>query len=242
MIITSNLLRKLCPSSKQDIIDGVALYLNQYAKDYDITTDLRMCHFLAQAAHESAHFMTLEEYASGLAYEGRADLGNTQPGDGVRYKGRGIFQLTGRANYITYGKKLGLDLVNHPELASTPEVSVRVALEYWKSKNLNALADADDIMTITRRINGGTNGLDDRKAYLAKITKLIQNPDNSLCRGDRGEEVRIAQTLLVKKGYKIIADGDFGNNTQYVVREYQRDHNITVTGHIDKETLASLWS
>ena len=241
-MITSNLLRKLCPSSKQDIIDGVALYLNQYAKDYDLINDLRMCHFLAQAAHESAHFMKLDEYASGLAYEGRDDLGNNQPGDGVRYKGRGIFQLTGRANYITYGKKLGLDLVNHPEIASTPEVSVRVALEYWKNKNLNALADADDIVSITRRINGGTNGLDDRKAYLAKITKLIHNPDNSLCKGDRGEEVRIAQTLLVKKGYKIIADGDFGNNTQYAVREYQRDHNITVTGIIDKETLASLWS
>jgi putative chitinase len=241
MIITSSLLRKLCPSGKQDIIDGVALYLNQYAKDYDLINDLRMCHFLAQAAHESAHFMTLEEYASGLAYERRADLGNTQPGDGVRYKGRGIFQLTGRANYITYGKKLGLDLVNHPDLASTPEVSVRVALEYWKDKNLNALADADDIVSITRRINGGTNGLDERKAYLAKITKLIQNPD-ALYKGDHGEDVRIAQTLLVKKGYKIIADGDFGNNTQYAVREYQRDHNIIMSGIIDKETLASLRS
>lgn len=240
-MITSSLLKRLCPSSKQDIIDGVALYLNQYANEYDITTDLRMCHFLAQAAHESAHFMTLEEYATGSAYEWRADLGNTQPGDGTRYKGRGIFQLTGRANYITYGKKLGLDLVDNPRLASTPEVSVRVALEYWKSKNLNAFADADDIMTITRRINGGTNGLDDRIAYLAKIRKLLRNPDE-LCKGDKGPDVVSAQNLLIKKGYKIIADGDFGNNTLYAVREYQRDHNIAITGVIDQATLTSLRS
>lgn len=198
-----------------------------------------MCHFLAQAAHESAHFQTLEEYASGSAYEWRADLGNNQPGDGKRYKGRGIFQLTGRANYISYGDKLGFDLMNNPSLASTPEVSVLVALEFWKSKNLNEAADRDDIVFITKRINGGTNGLDDRKLCLAKITRILQNPD-TLSRGDKGDDVAEAQRLLAAIGYRVTADGDFGPNTENAVKEYQRVTNRLVTGIIDPATMSQL--
>jgi putative chitinase len=140
---------------------------------YDVDNYLRVCHFLAQAAHESASFRTLEEYASGEAYEGRKDLGNTHKGDGIRYKGRGIFQLTGRANYAKIGKVIGIDLENNPELAEFPEVSVLTALEYWKSRSLNALADKDDVEGITRKINGGLNGFEDRKKYLSKIKSIL---------------------------------------------------------------------
>lgn len=135
---------------------------------------LRLEHFLAQLGHESDGYKAMEEYASGKAYEGRADLGNTQKGDGVRYKGRGPIQITGRANYRKYGRIIGINIEKYPELASNPCIGMRLALEYWKAKNLNVYADSDDILTITKRINGGTNGLDDRKRRLALAKELVK--------------------------------------------------------------------
>lgn len=163
-----DLLKKISPHGNVAIMQTLAEPLTRHMTAYSIDTPLRAPHFLAQASHESAHFRTLHEYASGSAYEGRKDLGNIYAGDGVRYKGRGIFQLTGRANYRAYGALLGLDLENNPELAADPEISVRVACEYWKQKGLNGWADRDDLNEITRRINGGYNGLADRKAALAR--------------------------------------------------------------------------
>ena len=142
-----------------------------------IDTPLRCMHFLAQIGHESAGFRYTEEIASGEAYEGRADLGNTQPGDGVRFKGRGLIQLTGRANYAAYGKAIGVDLVDtdaYETLATDPERAVDVACWFWSTHGLNALADADDIEAVTRRINGGLNGLDDRKAYLHRARFFVR--------------------------------------------------------------------
>lgn len=129
----------------------------------------RLAHFMAQLCHESGGFRYMEELASGAAYEGRADLGNTQPGDGKRFKGRGPLQITGRLNYRNYGRIIGIDLERHPEVAALPSIGLHVALEYWQKNNLNALADTDDVLRITKRINGGTNGLADRKKHLAKI-------------------------------------------------------------------------
>jgi putative chitinase len=134
---------------------------------------LRLAHFIAQLAHESGGFRYMEEIASGAAYEGRSDLGNVQPGDGKRYKGRGPIQLTGRANYREYGRALGIDFENHPEVVALPSVGLMVACRYWATHKLNALADADDIEATTRRINGGLNGLADRKGYLAKAKGLL---------------------------------------------------------------------
>jgi len=138
------------------------------AATYEIAaTPLRTAHFIAQIAHESDRFKALTEYASGDAYEGRKDLGNTEPGDGRRYKGRGVIQLTGRANYKRAGRYLGLDLERQPELAALPEVAYRLAAFYWLDRNINADADRDDLRAVTRAINGGTNGLNDRKALLS---------------------------------------------------------------------------
>ena len=106
-------------------------------------------------------------------YEGRRDLGNTIKGDGKRFMGRGIFQLTGRANYVKYSAILGVDMVANPALAETAEIAVRVACEYWKSRGLNALADANDLKGITKRINGGFNGLADRQRYLARAKQVL---------------------------------------------------------------------
>lgn len=172
-MITKEMLRKLAPTAKEDIITHLAQHLDEQLAKYDIGSYLRVCHFLAQAAHESASFRTLEEYASGAAYEGRKDLGNVQPGDGKRYKGRGIFQLTGRANYRVMGQKLGVDLEGKPELASDPMISIKTACEYWNSRKLSIYADLDDIRTITKKINGGYNGFEDRKQYLQKVKTII---------------------------------------------------------------------
>jgi predicted chitinase len=166
--IDAALLKKIAIHPNEIVINSLPAPLSKHMTAYGIDTPLRAAHFLAQACHESAHFRVLHEYASGSAYEGRKDLGNVYAGDGKRYKGRGIFQLTGRANYRAYGKLLSLDLENNPELAANPENSVRIACEYWKQKGLNGWADRDDVNEITRRINGGYNGLQDRKNCLAK--------------------------------------------------------------------------
>jgi len=183
-ITTSGL--KLTPQLIEDIItpyvsnankaniEALVPYLNEYLPQYGINDLLRVSHFLGQAAEESADFMTLKEYASGSEYEDRRDLGNIYPGDGPRYKGRGIFQLTGRANYESVGKALGLDLVNHPELAETPEVAVRTACEYWKSRNLQVYADRDDIRSMTLHINGGYNGLTTRTTFTNKAKVVLK--------------------------------------------------------------------
>lgn len=131
----------------------------------NISTPLRQAAFLAQLAHESGDLRFWEELADGSAYEGRAKtLGNTQPGDGPRFKGRGPIQLTGRANYRAAGEALGVPLEQQPELAATVDVGFRVAAWFWTSRGLNALADAGDFDGITRRINGGFTGKADRDA------------------------------------------------------------------------------
>jgi putative chitinase len=143
---------------------------------FDITTPLRIAHFMAQATHETGGFKFLHELwgptPAQQRYEGRLDLGNTSKGDGYLYRGRGVFQLTGRGNYADYGRLIGLGLVDHPELAEDPEISVLIACAYWKRHGLNGLADEDNIAAITHKINGGYTGIDDRKAALARA-KLV---------------------------------------------------------------------
>jgi len=141
-----------------------------------MNTTLRKTHFLAQVGHESGELRYCEEIASGDAYEGRKDLGNVEPGDGRRFKGRGLIQLTGRANYAAYSQARGIDYTTNDGaklLASDPETAVDVACWFWATHNLNTLADQDDLTTITRRINGGLNGLDDRKAKLVRAKFFI---------------------------------------------------------------------
>jgi len=143
-----------------------------------IDTPARLANFLGQACHETLRFQFLKEIwgptPAQKRYEGRADLGNTRPGDGEKYKGRGIFQTTGRANYETTGKALGLDLVANPALLETPDIAVLSACHYWDSHKLSALADAGRDDDITRRINGGTNGIDERRAYVAKAKEVLK--------------------------------------------------------------------
>lgn len=145
-----------------------------------ITTQARARDFLAQVLHESGGLHYFEEIASGAAYEGRADLGNTHPGDGRRYKGRGPIQLTGRANYKAYGTKLHLPLEAEPTLAAKHDVGWRIAALYWDDHGLNQLADHGNFITITKRINGGTNGLASRLAYRQRLSHVDCRPTDPL--------------------------------------------------------------
>jgi putative chitinase len=174
------------------LMPGLAEWLNATCPLYEIDTPQEYCHFLAQACHETDHFKTLREYASGRGYEGRLDLGNTQPGDGVRFKGRGIFQTNGRANYLQLGIKKGRrDLfINNPELLEQPEYSVWSACEFWRTRGLNDVAnhadtdvlkkkyrgniiDVSPVEYISITINGGYNGMDERKKYYAIARQVL---------------------------------------------------------------------
>jgi predicted chitinase len=126
--------------------------------------------FLAQCAHESAKFTTTKEFADGSQYEGRKDLGNVNPGDGVKYKGRGFIQITGRANYTQAAKDLGIDLVNHPELAERPDIATKVSLWYWKTRVQPKISNFTNTKAVTKKVNGGVNGLQQR----TKLTKSFQ--------------------------------------------------------------------
>lgn len=135
--------------------------------EFGINTPRRIAAWIAQIGHESGGFRYTREIwgptPAQTRYEGRKDLGNTRPGDGFRYRGRGLIQLTGRANYESATRALGVDLVNQPELLETPALAARSAAWFWSTRNCNALADAGDFTALTRRINGGLNGLKDRQ-------------------------------------------------------------------------------
>lgn len=142
-------------------VENVRKYWPEIAKALQkrgITSTNAIIAVLATIKVEVGSFKPIPEYASGQAYEGRKDLGNTQPGDGVRYKGRGFIQLTGRANYETYGKALGVDLVNNPDLALDPKISAEVLAEYFVRRGIPAMADREDWQAVRRAVNGGTNG------------------------------------------------------------------------------------
>jgi len=151
----------------------IAPYLDSAMAEASINTPLRQAAFIAQIAHESMGFKAMEELASGDAYEGRTDLGNTQEGDGRRFKGRGFIQLTGRANYTQCGKDLGLDLVGQPELAAQLSNAARVAAWFWTTRDLNTLADSGAFDKITQRINGGQNGAAERREYYARAKQVL---------------------------------------------------------------------
>ena len=176
--------------------------LNETFAKYEINTPLRQAAFIGQCAHESNNFKTLEEnlnyrpetlmkvwpsrfpdlqtadkYAhnpqllANKVYAGR--LGNSQENDGWNFHGRGLIQLTGRENYANCGSGLGVDLVGHPDWLLDPQYASLSAGWFWNKKGLNALADAGDLDTMTKRINGGLIGLDDRKAKIAKALSVL---------------------------------------------------------------------
>jgi putative chitinase len=199
---------------------------------YKINTRLRIAHFLAQIIHESAGLRATEEFASGDAYEGRADLGNVKRGDGPRYKGRGLLQLE-----------------EEPGRAAEPLLSLTIACEYWTDRKINPNCDADDLITVTKKVNGGLRGLPDRrqllmkaKAALARVEGIVvasSAPADAkpvLRRGSQGDAVGELQTLLRKAGFPLAIDQDFGAATELAVMGVQKDARLTADGVVDPPT------
>ena len=181
MPITTLQLQQILPNAGQSA--GVFVpVLNTAMVRYQIVGSLRMAAFIAQIGHESGQLRYVREMGSDQ-YLSKYDtgslakrLGNTPEadGDGQKYRGRGLIQITGRANYMTCGEALGLDLINYPELLEKPQHACMSAAWFWASRGLNTLADAGKFDTITRRINGGQNGAADRRALYAQALKVLE--------------------------------------------------------------------
>lgn len=177
--ITMHTLLHIVPTLSEGKAQEIALALNPAMEAGEINTPQRQAAFLAQIAHETGGFRWVRELgrtAYFKRYEGRADLGNTEPGDGARYKGRGFIQITGRYNYTQAGKALGINLIDNPILAERYDIAARLAVWYWNSRNLNTPADAGDELgfkVITRRINGGLNGYEDRLTYWSRAKEYL---------------------------------------------------------------------
>lgn len=151
--------------------------LNTAMQRFQIVGAKRVAAFIAQIGHESGQLIYVRELwgptTTQARYEGRKDLGNTEAGDGFKFRGRGLIQVTGRANYAACGEALALDLLNHPELLELPQNACMSAAWFWGTHGLNTLADAGDFVGITKRINGGTNGLAERQAFYATALKVL---------------------------------------------------------------------
>lgn len=202
--IDAALLLEIAPNAKHELVAPTVLELTRQCPTANIATPLRLAHFIAQLAHESGGFRTLEEnlnysaarltavwpkrfptvaaaarYAhnpeklANFVYGDRADLGNTAPGDGWTYRGRGYIQTTGRKNYEIAGVRISQNLLLFPELLLRPVDAMAASIAYWNDRGLSHHADAGDLDHITRAINGGLNGLDDRKVYLARAKRAF---------------------------------------------------------------------
>lgn len=200
MEITVDILKAIAPGSKKTNykhLVGLSLWMNNWFSKFDIDTKAEICHFLAQVAHESDSFNAMEEYASGQAYEGRKDLGNIKAGDGIKFKGRGPLEVTGRTNYQLMGvkAKAPMKFIDNPSLLATPEWGVWAACIFWTERGLltiSNMADTDKIPYkrrtedggseiimispieyISRRVNGGVNGLSERIKFYERAKSIL---------------------------------------------------------------------
>lgn len=200
MQVTVDILKAIAPGGRQSnyrLFPDIAQWMNYWFPKYDIDTKGELCHFIAQAAHETNSFNTLQEYASGDAYDTRVDLGNTpeRDGDGRKYKGRGIFQVTGRQNYriatIEWAKRKPatyLNFVVEPHYLEVPQFAVWSACQYWDQRDLSTYANMPDVQKIwvkkfkkdippveyiTYRINGGFNHLKERKQFYERAKAVL---------------------------------------------------------------------
>lgn len=173
MIVVSDLM-EICRAAPQRRLEHFIDPLNDAMAEFEINTLQREAAFVAQLAHESGEFRYVRELATGDAYENRADLGNTQPGDGRRYRGRGLIQITGRDNYRRCGDALDVDLIAEPQRLEGDVLACRSAGWFWRDHGLNELADKRDFRTITKRINGGFNGYAERLHYWERAKEVLR--------------------------------------------------------------------
>jgi putative chitinase len=175
LLITPDQLRDLVPALCAATAETHAAALNPALAEFEIQTPRRIAAALAQFAHETGGFRTLREFGNDAyfaRYDGRKALGNRQPGDGLRFKGRGYIQITGRANYAAVADALGLPLLEQPDLAEKPKLAARLSGWWWRARGLNERADALDFYRIVQIINGGTNGIEQRRRYWERAKQI----------------------------------------------------------------------
>lgn len=164
-----------CP--RADLAEHWLQPLTDAMAEFGIESPKQQAAFLAQVGHESGHLRFVEELwgptAAQKTYEGRTGLGNFERGDGYKYRGRGLLQITGRGNYAEVGKALGLDLIRCPSLLTTPREAARSAAWFWRQHGLNKYADRGDFEGLTRKINGGLNGYIDRCALWVTAQEVL---------------------------------------------------------------------
>jgi len=170
--IHAEALQHVCPNLDAQDAGRIADGLGEAFARFEINTSRRAAMAVAQWAHESDHFKTATEYASGDAYEGRTDLGNTRTGDGRRFKGRGRIQITGRANYEAIAEALDIDCANDPDMLAKSPYSELASGQWWALHSCNRFCDRDDFTGLTRCINGGTNGLDERQRLYGRAKQV----------------------------------------------------------------------
>lgn len=195
-MVTRDELARIMPALSSSKLDLYLPHLQEAMRENGITSRLQEAAFLAQLGHESGDLRFWEEIwgptPAQRGYEGRRDLGNTEKGDGFRFRGRGPIQITGRANYRRYGAILDVDLEAHPELAALPEFGFRIAATYWRVRGLNDLAERQEFVTITKRINGGTTGIEDRKRRYRRALAILDEDSEAITVVVRGQELPIA--------------------------------------------------
>lgn len=250
----------IAPRALPEIVDVLIRCSTEHFLRYRIDRPLRFVHWLAQMAHESEGFTRLEENlnytaarlraifpsrvttaeAEQLARKPRAianhvyggRLGNVGPDDGWLYRGRGLTHLTGRDNYRLAGRLIGRDLEARPDDAADPAVALAIACAWWQDRGCNVAADADDVERVTRIINGGVNGLSDRKRLTERARVVFFPPEvpRTLRSGMSGHDVALLQGELLELGLGGIPDGTFGPATASRVRTLQRESCLTDDG------------
>lgn len=190
----------------------------------------------ARNPEKIANYVYMDEYRSA-----RGALGNTQEGDGFRFRGKGLKQCTGRNNFTAFGKAFGMTAEEAADWAETKEGALASALWFWDSNNLNAIADTGDVTALTKRINGGDIGLADRKnryatAMGALTGSMPSRAEFTTCRiGDKGNNVKMVQQKL-----GLAADGVFGSGTDAAVKKWQAANGLTADGIVGPATYAKM--
>jgi putative chitinase len=205
-------------------------FLQTALTEFQINSPAREAAFIAQLAHESGQFRFMEEIWGPTDAQRRYEptstlatkLGNTQPGDGKRFKGRGPIQITGRANYDRFGGLLGVDLIADPAAAALPHLSFRIAGLFWMKKGLNELADqvsAEAFREITKRINGGFNGLADREAFYAVSRATLGVVPPPVSRGGGATVADVPPEPAFNRGYESLREEGIEEGIREVPRE-----------------------
>jgi putative chitinase len=274
-MLSSEVLRRLYPEADPATIETFAHKADELWNEFELSANRNRVHFfLAQLGHESGgrareenlnysakrmmavwpgRFPNLAS-TSGLAnnpqalansvYGGR--MGNVRPDDGWRYRGRGYIQITGRDGYAQVGSLAKLDLVGDPDLALAPQTCLRVACAFWAWKKLNPKCDAGDFVTVTRLINGGTLGLQDRFAWLEKVQAIVPWPASTEAKRAVEPDLSLASLKAIQLKLRSLGlyegsiDGVFGRGSRDALKVFQADQGLAKTGRLDQATIDRL--